>query len=140
MTMHISYSVKKKCWNSYDSYGEICVHCGCCSADPLERAKARLAICEEQLEERQKFDVLDDDPKWREVQEKNVKSDIRYFKRRIRYYRQRVAALEESEWDDYDHCYECRGLGDDYIINDNGELESFCDQCGWNQNRGEGDA
>ena len=42
---------------------------------------------------------------------------------------------EHSEWDDYDHCYECRGLGDDYIINDDGGLESYCDKCGLNPNR-----
>lgn len=36
---------------------------------------------------------------------------------------------------DYDPCYECRGLGDDYIINDDGELESWCDKCGVNPDR-----
>lgn len=40
-----------------------------------------------------------------------------------------------DEWDDYDFCYECRGLGDDYIINEDGELESWCDHCGMNPNR-----
>ena len=39
---------------------------------------------------------------------------------------------EEFKYDDYDHCYECRGLGDDYIYNDDGELESYCDRCGYN--------
>lgn len=42
---------------------------------------------------------------------------------------------EQNYWDEYDHCYECRGLGDDYIINDGGELESNCDKCGLNPNR-----
>ena len=41
---------------------------------------------------------------------------------------------QEDEWDDYDYCYECRGLGDDYIFNDDGELESWCDHCGLNPN------
>lgn len=26
-------------------------------------------------------------------------------------------------------CYECTGLGDDYYIDDNGELVSACDDC-----------
>lgn len=31
--------------------------------------------------------------------------------------------------DDYDRCYECSGYGDDYFINDEGELECFCPYC-----------
>lgn len=31
--------------------------------------------------------------------------------------------------DDYDYCYECQGYGDDYFINDDGELECNCFQC-----------
>lgn len=41
--------------------------------------------------------------------------------------------------DAYDHCYECRGLGDDYIINDDGELECYCDRCGCNPDLKDGD-
>lgn len=33
-----------------------------------------------------------------------------------------------EDWD-YDYCYECRGYGDDYFINDDGELVSACDDC-----------
>ena len=38
--------------------------------------------------------------------------------------------LQENQtaWDEYDHCYECRGLGDDYRI-DGEELVSNCDTC-----------
>jgi hypothetical protein len=28
-----------------------------------------------------------------------------------------------------DYCYECSGYGDDYFINENGELECYCPQC-----------
>lgn len=39
--------------------------------------------------------------------------------------RECMAYVENAEplydpWDDYDHCYECRGLGDDWVINDDG--------------------
>ena len=44
-----------------------------------------------------------------------------------------------EEDDEYDHCYECRGLGDDYIINEDGELESYCDRCGCNPDLKDGD-
>lgn len=30
---------------------------------------------------------------------------------------------------DADYCYECGGYGDDYFINDDGELECRCDTC-----------
>lgn len=89
--IHICYQVKKKCWNFYDSYGEICVGCGCCSPNQLERAKARLALCERQLKEQYEFDGWFEDLK--ELQEKNIKANIRYFKRQIRYYKKRVDML-----------------------------------------------
>lgn len=37
--------------------------------------------------------------------------------------------------DDFDWCYECGGYGDDYFINDEGELESACPTCPHNPNR-----
>lgn len=37
-----------------------------------------------------------------------------------------------SNLDDYDHCYECGGYGDDYFVNDDGELESACTHCIYN--------
>lgn len=36
-----------------------------------------------------------------------------------------------SRMDD-DFCYECTGYGDDYFINDDGELECYCPQCPFN--------
>ena len=36
-------------------------------------------------------------------------------------------------WDDFDWCYECGGYGDDYFINDDGELESACPMCPHNR-------
>ena len=37
----------------------------------------------------------------------------------------------KSDWD-LDHCYECRGYGDDYYFDDDGELVSACDDCPFN--------
>lgn len=31
-----------------------------------------------------------------------------------------------------DYCYECCGYGDDYFINNKGELESYCPYCSKN--------
>lgn len=34
--------------------------------------------------------------------------------------------------DDYDVCYECTGYGDDYSIDENGELIRNCENCPFN--------
>ena len=94
MQAHVCYSVMKNCWNGIDSFGEICVGCGCCSDDPLKRAKARLEVSKVHLEECENFNMWDDDPEWRKEQEKNIRSSKRYFKRRIRYYTKRLKELE----------------------------------------------
>ena len=40
---------------------------------------------------------------------------------------------EEKEYfDDYDFCYECGGYGDNYSINEKGELVRNCDDCPFN--------
>lgn len=32
-------------------------------------------------------------------------------------------------YDDYDRCYECSAYGDDYYIDDDGELVCYCPEC-----------
>ncbi len=36
---------------------------------------------------------------------------------------------DDDWWDDWDICYECQGYGDDYYINECGELECHCFNC-----------
>ena len=95
VTIHIDFMVRKNCWNLYDSYGEICVGCGCCSADPKVRAESRLKFCERMLQEQYDFDDWIEG--WEETQRKNIKANIVYFKRRIRYYKKRLKELEDDE-------------------------------------------
>lgn len=91
---HICVSVKKNCWNMMDSYGEICVHCGCCSTDKKTRYEARLEHCKRWLKEREEFDDWAYEyPDLMETQKKNVASDIAYYKRRIRYYDDKMKKL-----------------------------------------------
>ena len=94
MIGHISYSVKAKCWNLFDSYDMICVHCGCCANDKKTRYESRLKCLKSWLHEKENFDMWDDEYDLRELQEKNVKADIAYFKRRIRYYEAKLRGLE----------------------------------------------
>jgi len=88
--MHICYSINKNCWNLYDSYGEICVHCGCCSKDKDMRRKSRLELCERMLKNQLEFNDFSDSSKLREIQENNNKSNIKYYKQRIKYYKNRI--------------------------------------------------
>ena len=37
-----------------------------------------------------------------------------------------------DDWDDYDHCYECTGYGDDYYLDEHGEWVSACYDCPFN--------
>ena len=94
MIAFIDEQVRENCWNLYDSYGEICVHCGCCAKDKAERYRARIACVERWLDDRLNFDLWDDDPKLRAIQEKNVREDIRHHRRMLRYYKKRLAEVE----------------------------------------------
>ena len=39
---------------------------------------------------------------------------------------------EDAGWSYDDMCYECSGYGDDYFINEDGELECACATCPFN--------
>ena len=92
----IDVGVKSNCWNLYDSYGEICVGCGCCSKDPVERAKARYYVALEHLKHFENFDSWSEDINMRKIQERNVKSSIKYYKKKLRYYQKRVKGLNHG--------------------------------------------
>ena len=94
MKVHICRSVSERCWNLYDSYGEICVGCGCCSPDPVERATARLEVSKQQLEDFLHFDGWMDGIE--ELQRKNNRENIKYARRHVRYYTKRLKELEGS--------------------------------------------
>ena len=90
----IDKPITDKCWNIYDSYGEICVHCGCCSKDPVKRANARYELCLERIAHLNAFDGWDKDPEIRALQERNIKHDLKYFNERLRYYKKRLKELK----------------------------------------------
>jgi len=94
--MYVDETIRDNCWNLLDSYGEICVGCGCCSKDKKVRHKARLETVKRWKEENDKFCGWDDDPEVRKIQEKNVKANKQYFARRIRYYERKVKEDEAT--------------------------------------------
>lgn len=88
------YSVQKDCINM-DSYGEICVGCGCCSKDNNIRWPARLKMYQEHLERSMSFNH------WMEgtirLQKRNQKANITYNKRRIAIYKRLCATLTPND-------------------------------------------
>ena len=90
MSGHICFAVNDNCWNLYESYGMICVHCGCCSKYKKKRQKARLELMERRLAENESFNYWFDDEELRKTQEKNVKINRAYYKRKIRYYKSQL--------------------------------------------------
>lgn len=96
MSGHICFAVNDNCWNLCDSYGMICVHCGCCAKDTKMRQKARLKLMERMLAENEAFDRWSDNEETRKLQEKNVAINRAYFKRKIRYYRNKLKEGEEN--------------------------------------------
>lgn len=91
MTGYIDFAVQKNCWNLIDSYGMLCVGCGCCLKDKRKRYENRIRCLERWIEEEEKFD------NWiegcEETQERNRRANIRWFKRKLGYYRKRLAQL-----------------------------------------------
>ena len=84
MTTFIDSSTSKNCWNLRDSFGEICVCCGCCSSDKRERYKNRLSCINNWIEEEEKFNNWI--PEVKNLQKENIKKDLKHLKRRYRYY------------------------------------------------------
>lgn len=95
MAGHICIGAADNCYNLYDSYGEICVHCNCCGRiDPKTEYQCRLALNERMLEEQINFSEWDDIAEWRKRQEENNKANIAYFKKRIRNIKRTIARRE----------------------------------------------
>lgn len=86
----ICMSVKRNCWNMFESFGEICVGCGCCSRDPIQRAKSRRNVLKRQIDHFESFDEWFDDEEFRAVQEDNLKSTLKMLKRQLRYYERKL--------------------------------------------------
>lgn len=83
---YVDFAAKKNCYALMWSYGEICVGCGCCSKDRIERARARLDYHTDLLKKSENFSYWFDDEEIRKEQEKNIAEDIRYHKEKIKYY------------------------------------------------------
>ena len=87
MIGHIDIQVTERCWNLIDSYGMMCIGCGCCSKDKHKRYASRIRTLERWISDQENFELWDDDPDGRALQERNIKANLRHFKRQLRYYK-----------------------------------------------------
>ena len=96
--MFACFGVSEDCINHH-SYGEICVHCGCCSMNPdyRDRVIKIIRYYKECLKEEMEFSLWDKEGRFRKIQEKNVKSNILYYKRKIRMYKAILKTLNQKE-------------------------------------------
>lgn len=59
--------------------------------------------------------------------------ELKDARARIEELEQQIADNDFNDYDpDADRCYECSGYGDDYYVDENGELVSACDDCPFN--------
>lgn len=92
--MRVCFSVEDNCWNFRDSYGEICVQCGCCSKDKNVRYRARIKCLENWIEEEEHFGRWSTNKELRALQEENVKINLEHYRRQLRYYKKRLSEVE----------------------------------------------
>lgn len=83
--IHIDYEPSDDCINIY-SYGCICVKCGCCKRNPNYRdmIRSRIKYYKTELAEQYIFDGWSENEKAMKLQERNIKANIKYLKRKIR--------------------------------------------------------
>ena len=93
--MHVDYGVGDDCINN-NSYGEICVRCGCCSKnhDYKNRMISRLRYYKSRLNDALRFDDWFDDEVGRKYQENVVFHNVQYYKRKIRTYKKILRCLK----------------------------------------------
>lgn len=96
MPIYIDFAIKKNCWNLYEAI-YTCIGCGCCSKDKKLRYQNRVRVLKRQLKENYDFNDWIDDPELKAIQERNVKADIRYFKKKLRYYENCLFSMERRK-------------------------------------------
>ena len=93
--IHIDFAVKGNCWNMEASCYGNCYGCGCCVKDKKQRYENRIRYLNGMIEEQEHFDGWFDEPETRALQERNVKANIRWFKRKLRYYEKKLKGMKD---------------------------------------------
>lgn len=93
----VDYDISDDCINA-NSYGEICVKCGCCSRNQnyRDRIIRQIKYYKEMLNEEYAFDGWDENEYTRKHQEEVVGANILYFNRKIRRCKKILRCLKNS--------------------------------------------
>lgn len=87
----VDEQVRNECWNLYDSYGEICVHCGCCAKDMVTRYKARIEAIKGWIWQQENW--YKPDETWEEYQHENRRKKMRHWRQQLRYYEKKLERM-----------------------------------------------
>lgn len=83
MSGYVCIGALENCYNPEGSYGEICVGCNCCGRlDKSTMHQCRIAKDKLRLEEAEQD--LSDERFQSELQQKNIRLNIEYFKNKIK--------------------------------------------------------
>lgn len=93
----LDYQVKENCYNLYESYGEICVKCGCCSDDPESRFKSRIELADRRLEELESFITGGDADLISSLQRKNSQRSIKFWKKEKTKYQKLLNRIQKGK-------------------------------------------
>jgi len=92
--MVIDFQARKDCYNPYESFGEICVGCGCCSDDPEEKFKARIALADRMIEE---LSNIGDYDSLHPIQIRNIKKGLSKWEKRRTKFQKKLKELQEGK-------------------------------------------
>lgn len=94
MQINSDMSTDRDCMNS-ESYGEICVSCGCCSRNSNYRNRTirRIRYYRDRMKEIENFQEWSENPSLRGREKKNVRQNILYCQRKFRLYKKILKTL-----------------------------------------------
>ena len=100
----IDMAVSETCINP-NSYGEICVQCGCCNKnqDHRDRIIKQIRLYKELLQETYLFDNWSKDRQMLLIQKRNKERNVLYFKRKIRVLKKILRNMRKVKTDEINY-------------------------------------
>lgn len=97
MDVFVDRPAKKICWNTRESFGEICVNCGCCSENAETALKSKIATLNDYIaEDESDIAELDKAISNAKEQKQRILKDIKCCKEQKRNYRKQLTELKKN--------------------------------------------
>lgn len=96
MSIFVDRPACSECYNTFESFGMICVHFGCCSDDEKDRYTSRIALHKRLLQDDLTFDRWADDEEVRKLQERNVAFNVAWHKEKIAEYEAKLKEIDDD--------------------------------------------